>query len=358
MKLQSKEFIAGSFVLGGLIAFLTIVSVLGSFLERTDHYFTRVNNVSGLKTGAAVIYEGYIIGSVSEVTPEASENGMSFRIDLEIKKDWRIPETSEASIAAMSLLSAVAIQIKAGEGEPLPSGAEIRASKQMNFVDEISATADNFARIAEDHLVPLMNTLNTLLEDHGASTFGNLNTLTAGLAEETPAMARNINTLVTSLDADSKQIADNVNKAVNDLDRLITSIEPKRVDRAMTRVEGILANAETASETVNDEVLPNVSTAINQGTSTLKEAENIVASFDTLGSEIQMANRQITAILAAINGLMVHGDDIMKEGKEITAASGEQLITILNRLDRAALNIEEMTNILRNNPGVLITGTE
>lgn len=351
MKLQSKEFIAGSFVIGGLIGFLAIVSLLGSFLERTDPYFTKVNNVSGLKTGAAVIYEGYIIGSVAGVTPEASDEGMTFRIDLEIEKDWQIPETSEASIAAMSLLSAVAIQIRAGEGPALEPGAQIATSSQKNFVDEISQTADNFARIAEDHLVPLLNTMNTILEDHGAETFDNLNVLTSGLAAETPAMARNINALVQNLDAETKEIADN-------LDRLITSIDPDRMDKAMGDVEVILENTRDATATINSDVLPGATGMLDEGKKAMRNSANIIAGFEDIQREVLVASQRINTIMIGINALVAHGDDIMVEGKDITFASGEQLATILNRLDRAALNIEEMTNILKANPGVLITGTE
>ena len=201
MKVQSREFVAGSFVLGGLIAFLVIISVLGDFMQRTDAYYTRVNNVSGLKQGAAVIYEGYIIGSVTGITPEPGDEGMSFRVDLDIQQDWRIPETSEASIAAMSLLSAVAIQIKAGTGPALEPGTMIAASKQMNFVDELSETADNIANIAEEHVVPLLNTIDELLSTHGADTLNGVNSLATGLANEAPQVLANLNRVVNNLDA-------------------------------------------------------------------------------------------------------------------------------------------------------------
>ena len=56
-------------MIGGLIGLLAIIAVLGDFLNKTDQYYTRVNNVAGLKSGAAVIYEGYIIGSVTEIDP-------------------------------------------------------------------------------------------------------------------------------------------------------------------------------------------------------------------------------------------------------------------------------------------------
>lgn len=362
MKLQSKEFIAGSFVIGGLIGFLVIISVLGNFMKRTDPYYTQVNNVSGLKAGAAVIYEGYIIGSVSNITPEAAADGMSFRIDLDIQKDWRIPETSEASIAAMSLLSAVAIQIRAGEGPALEPGSMIVASMQSNFVDELSETADNIATIAEENLVPLLNTIDQLLSTHGAETLSGVNDLTTGLAREAP------------------EVAANLNRVVNNLDQLIKAIEPERLDRAMGEVETILenskqasANAADASAAVSDTLVPEATALVRTGNVTVEETrlmmitalEKVLADMELISTEISSLTSKTGDIVdtaksatAKVEGIMENIDGVVSSTNSVILSGGEQLATIMTRLDRAALNIEEMTAILKNNPGVLITGTE
>lgn len=362
MKSQSKEFMAGSFVLGGLIAFLVIISVLGDFMKRTDPYYTRVSNVSGLKQGAAVIYEGYIIGSVTSITPEPGEEGMAFRIDLDIEKDWRIPETSEASIAAMSLLSAVAIQIKAGSGPALEPGTLITASKQTNFVDELSETADNIATIAEENLVPLLNTIDELLTTHGADTLSGVNTLTTGLAAEAP------------------QVAANLNRVINNLDTMIKAIDPDRLDAAMGDVETILdngmqvsENAVTATTTINSTLLPETSALINNGNAAVSDTrDRVISSLEIILTDMQSVSAEISAIVAQAGNvantteaaidrtdqILSNIDATVSNSNSVIISSGEQLATIMTRLDRAALNIEEMTSILKNNPGVLITGTE
>ena len=361
MKVQSREFVAGSFVLGGLIAFLVIISVLGDFMQRTDAYYTRVNNVSGLKQGAAVIYEGYIIGSVTGITPEPGDEGMSFRVDLDIQKDWRIPETSEASIAAMSLLSAVAIQIRAGTGPALEPGTMIAASKQMNFVDELSETADNIANIAEEHVVPLLNTIDELLSTHGAETLTGVNSLATGLAFEAPQVA-------------------NLNRVVNSLDALVKSVDPDRLDQAMDDIETILdnskmasANAVSASETVNGTLLPETASLIENSNVAIQDTrQQVVASLKVIQADMQQITAEITVLLAKSGGVADGAEGLMEQtgqildtvdgavqsSNDVIVSSGEQLATIMTRLDRAALNIEEMTSILKNNPGVLITGTE
>ena len=362
MNVQSREFVAGSFVLGGLIAFLVIISVLGDFMQRSDAYYTRVNNVSGLKQGAAVIYEGYIIGSVTGITPEPGDEGMSFRVDLDIQKDWRIPETSEASIAAMSLLSAVAIQIRAGTGPALEPGTMIAASQQMNFVDELSETADNIANIAEEHVVPLLNTIDELLTTHGAETLTGVNSLASGLASEAP------------------QVIANLNRVVNNLDALVKSVDPDRINQAMGDIETILdngkmasANAVSASETVNDTLLPETAGLIENSNAAITDTQTqVIASLSAIQQDMRAVTAEINALLAITGGVAEGAEGLMaqtgqildtvdgavRSSNDVIVSSGEQLATIMTRLDRAALNIEEMTSILKNNPGVLITGTE
>lgn len=347
MNIQSRELVAGSFVLGGIIGFLAIIAVLGDFLQRTDSYYTRVNNVSGLKTGAAVIYEGYIIGSVSEIEPKASAEGMTFHIGLDIKQGWQIPESSEASIASLSLLSAMAIQIKAGSGDALQPGSEIRMSDQMNFVDELSKTADNFARIAEDHVVPLLNTLDGLLNDHGEQTLGNLATLTDGLSQEVP------------------QVASNLNKTITNLDLLITSIDPESINNAVDDVDDILDDVKQTSSRFNetmddvDEIMVNANAASAMAVEATTNANEVAKTIEKISREdLSKILREMRFAAIILKEIMKKADDTALNVNDLTTSGGEQVLTILDRLDRAALNIEEMTNLLKSNPGVLITGTE
>ena len=47
---------------------------------------------------ALLLSMSYIIGSVADVDPMADENGMRFRVNLDIQKDWIIPSDSIAEI--------------------------------------------------------------------------------------------------------------------------------------------------------------------------------------------------------------------------------------------------------------------
>ena len=106
MKFKPSDFTAGLFVIGGLFSIITMFFVKGQ-LNKQDEYHSYFNNVAGLRAGASVVYEGYIIGTVNEITPEQTTSGMTFRVDIGVKEGWAIPSSSNAEIAALSLLSAI-----------------------------------------------------------------------------------------------------------------------------------------------------------------------------------------------------------------------------------------------------------
>ena len=109
-----------------------------------------------------------------------------------------------------------------------------------------------------------------------------------------------------------------------------------------------LENAVSASEQANSAI-----TTVNR-----EALVELVAALQ----EAQKATTQLSALIATANATTenasVQVDSILTEVNDFSRDGGDQLLTTLDRLDRAALNIEEMTNLLRNNPGVLITGTE
>ena len=108
-------FIVGTFVIAMIVGLVGAVAMLTGYSGSTDTYYAVYRNITGVKFGTQVMYEGYPIGQVTEVTPTPDDQGMKFRVDLEVIEGWRIPADSQAQIAAPGLLAAVTISIKAGE---------------------------------------------------------------------------------------------------------------------------------------------------------------------------------------------------------------------------------------------------
>jgi len=77
----------GVFVLAMAAALIVSLAVLMGRTGATDDYYTVYRNVTGVKFGTQVLYEGYPVGQVEKVTPVPSEGGMAFRVDFGVAKD-------------------------------------------------------------------------------------------------------------------------------------------------------------------------------------------------------------------------------------------------------------------------------
>ena len=99
--------IVGSFMLISLVTLLIITVVLSGRTGETDRYFSIYYNISGVQFGTQIVFEGYPIGQVIEVTPIKVNGRMKFRVDFDVMEGWQIPQDSEVEIAAPGILAAV-----------------------------------------------------------------------------------------------------------------------------------------------------------------------------------------------------------------------------------------------------------
>ena len=245
MRWKQADFLAGLFVIGGFALIIAIVVVVRGQIGAPDRYHTFFKNVAGLRAGAAVVYEGYIIGSVSEVDPVPDETGMQFRVNLEVEKDWVIPSDSIAEISAVSLLSANAIQISAGTASPLAPGSEIDSITAVNVMAEISKTADELTDIAQSHLAPLLVTLRDVLDTEGRGALSSVSVLSGALAEDAPKIMSNIESATANVAAiTSSQNAESINRTISNVESASQEVVKVAEDAAAV-TSGVMQVAST-----------------------------------------------------------------------------------------------------------------
>ena len=107
--------IVGAFMLTMMVGLITAVALLTGRTGAADAYYTVYDNVTGIKFGTQVLYEGYPVGQVEEVVPIEEDGRMRFRVDMSVKQGWSIPDDSIAQVAAPGLLSAITVNIEAGK---------------------------------------------------------------------------------------------------------------------------------------------------------------------------------------------------------------------------------------------------
>ncbi len=164
MKSDTLNYTAvGSFVLLMMIALGVVLYQLSGRQGRMDEYHSYYGNVAGVKFGTPVVFEGYPVGQVEQVTPENTESGMRYRVSLAIRHGWPVPKDSVAAIASSGLLSDVSISILEGRShDVLAPGAEIRSQDGADLFTAFNELAIEVKALTQG-VKPLVQQLNDTL---------------------------------------------------------------------------------------------------------------------------------------------------------------------------------------------------
>ncbi|HEX9447696.1 MAG TPA: MlaD family protein, partial [Dongiaceae bacterium] len=109
----------GVFVSAMIAALIAVIISLSGHAGPTDQYSIVFDNVTDMKYGTAVRYEGYAIGEVTRIEPERKDNRYRFRVFVDVKQGWQIPKDAVARISASSFLAAKTIEITGGRAAEL-----------------------------------------------------------------------------------------------------------------------------------------------------------------------------------------------------------------------------------------------
>ncbi|MGC6516785.1 MAG: MlaD family protein [Candidatus Puniceispirillaceae bacterium] len=376
MKIKSSDFTAGLFVIGGLFAIITMFFVVKGQLNRQDSYHSYFNNVAGLRAGASVVYEGYIIGTVNDITPEQTQTGMTFRVDIGVKEGWAIPSDSNAEIAALSLLSAQSIQIIAGSAAPLTPGDLIPSRPATNLMADLGRTADQFATIAKTSLVPLLATVDSLLNEEARDALTGLTSLSKSVGDGVPALLDSAARTADNLERASQNVAD---ISGNETKQAVQSVLSDMVE-ASDNVNETTKSARLTTDKAGDLVTILTDETANQW---LADIAQILMRIDNSAAGLEQISQSALASAQNVESLtgrpvrdkiltMIDEIDVIRGNLEIASESvmtatenaadlsdisEDRINAFLQKLENAALNIEEMTARLRDDPSIIIRGS-
>jgi phospholipid/cholesterol/gamma-HCH transport system substrate-binding protein len=230
--------VVGAFVTAMLIALVAVISMLAGRTGSTDNYFTVYDNVGGVKYGTLVFYEGYQIGQVEDIEPiDKGNNQLQFRVEIAVQEGWKIPQDSVARALISGLLTAVAIDIKAGKSATLlQPGAEIRGSAPTNMFAALQDISAQFGDLSANSIRPLLDNLNKYVTEVGDSAVAHLPKALADLEKiaanvqrttatiETDILSPNFDTTSTNLASVSEGLEDTRNvltESINNVNRVI-----------------------------------------------------------------------------------------------------------------------------------------
>jgi phospholipid/cholesterol/gamma-HCH transport system substrate-binding protein len=298
--------LVGAFVAAMLVAFIVVVSMLAGRSGATDPYFTVYNNVGGIKSGTIVFYEGYQVGQVVKIEPQQQGSKLSFRVDLEVKHGWHIPEDSLARSMVSGLLAAVAIDIKAGKSATLlKPGSEIRGQEAGNFFATLADIGAQFGDLSTNSIKPLIDNLNAYIQQLSSATAGHLPEIMANL----------------------DKIAASVQRSSDVIDKSL--LKPQNIEH----IDSMIASADQAAAN-----LVELSKGLEQTRATLNQS-------------IQKIDKMVDSNTGNV-------DDAMRSFRYTLDTLARYVDDIAHNADTTARNMAEFSRSIRENPGLLLGGSK
>jgi len=299
--------VVGVFVIVMLILFVGSVAMLTGRTGATDDYYAVYDNVTGIKFGTQVRYEGYPIGQVEEVTPIEEQGRMRFRVDMSVIEGWKIPDNSVAEIAAPGLLAAITIAVSAGDSDAaLTPGERIRAQERSDVFAAIGDIAGQIGDLSDNSLKPLLGNLNDsilainkLLIGDGAQIIADLKDVSALINETAPQIVAN-------------------------LDESIDGLKGMTGGKSSAKVQAMISSLEKLSNDLN-------------------ETRNL-------------ADVMLESATLAIHDNRGDMDAAVDDLKYVMASTARRIDDINQNLELAARNAAEFTRQIRANPGLLLGG--
>jgi len=396
---RTNYIVVGAFVLVMLVGIVISVAMLAGRTGATDTYYTRYDDVTGLKYGSQVLYMGFPVGQVENISPQLEDGALVFQLELALTdrfKDWKVPNDSIAQMKSAGLLSAMAIDIRSGESDThLQPNDYIESQPATNIFAAVSDTANTLKRLTESRLEPMLVNLDQYVESigqifvtDGGAFMHNLNTFSNNLADRGPELVDEVVSLSASLRITSDNLtkvlspknADKLDGVVDNFLKTSASLavltgefrEDVRVllgPKSQARVTAMVDNFSRASANVAI-----VSQTLDEGVKkvlTPQTAEKMQHALDNVAfaaNNIADLTSDLHATRENLDRLFANLDQIVKESRPELRASvtdirytfralSQRVDSITYNLEGASRNLSEFSRTIRNNPAVLLMGT-
>lgn len=311
--------VVGVFMLLILVGLVISIALLAGRTGATEKYFTVYENVTGLKYGTVVLYEGYPVGQVEKIIPEEKDGRIRFRVELSITKGWRIPADSVAQISASGLLAAVTIRIRAGaSAEKIPPGQVIAGRESVNIFTSFSSLADQITELSENSIKPLLESLGRSVD-----SIGNV------VESDGQLFVRQLRELVEQLTEQTPEIIGN-----------LASFSAK-LDDSGSRINTLFSKSNTAS--------------LN---ATIGNMESMSGNLLQISRDLHKTHDEFDQLLLSVRELVEANRPYLNQSSadlsHIMESLAEHIDVINHNLENTSRNLFEFSRAIRSNPGLLL----
>jgi phospholipid/cholesterol/gamma-HCH transport system substrate-binding protein len=257
-------------------------------------YLVTYHNVTGLKSGAPVFYEGFRIGQVTGIDPVRGAEHTRYKIELSVRKDWPIPSDSIARLQSSGLLADVSIAIREGTAKDAAKpGSELKGEEGGDVFAAVNELANQITILARDRISPLVESLG--------KRFGSI----AGVIDtNAPILMDQAHALLTKLD----NAALSVNEVLSPQNR-------SQIDQTLANIRKVTADLHATQDRL----------------------DTLLDSLKGTAEENRPALRATIADLA-----------------QITSALAKRIDAISHNLESSSRNFNEFTREVRKSPNRLL----
>jgi phospholipid/cholesterol/gamma-HCH transport system substrate-binding protein len=312
----------GIFVAAMIIALVVALSMLSGRTGPTDTYYVELDDVTDVKYGTIVRFAGFPIGQVEKITPVPNEGKYRFRLQLAVQEGWKFPQDSVARIAASSFLAGKTIEVNGGlTSAVIAPGGDIAGGTAADMFSLMAQVAGEIGDLSKSSLKPLVAKISDIIDRIGNTTEVNLKELMGSLNE----IAHEVNAKTPVIVGNVETFSNQLNVEMAKVDQLLSEKNIGAVANSLSNIERATANAEVASQDLR-----------------------------SLGGQITKVADQISALVADNR----KGVDKSVADLEYTLrAVAQNIDSITHNLDGTTRNMNEFSRLIRQNPGLLLSGS-
>lgn len=286
--------LVGAAVLAAGVLLLAALAMITGRGGATTAYFTHYRNVTGLRYGAPVFYQGYRIGQVGAIAPERDAQGTRYKVELDVRRDWPIPKDSVAHLTATGLLADVAVGISEGKDRAIAApGAELASAENADIFSAMNELAGQISGLTRNQITPLVQTLT-----------------------------KRVDSITGAIDKGAPDIVAQSQRLLTRLNRVSDSIDDMLKPDNRAAIAGILANTQQITQQLRE---------------TQQKLDDAIGQMSAVARENRPGIRDSVTDLRAV----------------LEALSG-RMDSISQHLEAASRNFDEFSREVRKNPNRLL----
>jgi len=285
--------LVGVVVLAAFVLLLVALSMITGRSGASTAYYTHYHNVTGLRFGAPVFYEGYRIGQVGAIVPDRDAKGIRYKIELDVRRDWPIPKDSIARLTATGLLADVAIGISEGQAKEMAaSGSELAGAEISDIFSAVNELAAQMTDLTRNKIAPLIKSLS----EHVDSIATVVDKNTPELVEQSRALLARLNHASDSvndvLKTDNRAALAGILANTQQLTQQLRGTQ-ERLDDALKQLDGIARENRSGMRDAVDDLRSILAALSGRIDSMSQHLESASRNFDEFSREVRKSPNRL-----------------------------------------------------------------